>query len=473
MPRESTIKIQRSVTAAATPSGLTAGELAVNLVDRKLFVGGTAGSNITFLDASAVVTSFNGLTGAVAGITAGGANTFTALNSFSAGLSAAGGVTFSGTFSGATASFSKLLSASAGVSASALTVTTTGDEEKTSEIIMASGVTAVTSVESLITLCSYDTTTFARQASIGSNIVAGYDLKIKGSGDTSIQLNDNTISIGDVNGDFFGTQITFDNTEYVTVNGKLKPDQLVWEWGGAGFIPNNPSEHPIYIRHSDGADPPVYDYPFYVSLQGSVISSAVETPLLYADSIVPLTSQPGTLGINCSSDGSGGGSSITHIGDLVGDNLNTYLTVDDTVGNVDISAASGQINLYGAVVAAATISIGSGLGLLNSTSTALGTTAANQTITQVVFSTAHRSAEFFVQASTEGGAYEALKIMVVHDGTTTYNTQYGVVRSGATLGTYTTTLATVGGGGGSRIRLRVTPTAVNTTYKTMITALPV
>ena len=117
MPRESTIKIQRSDTAAVTPSGLTAGELAVNLVDRKLFIGGTAGSNITFLDASAVVTSFNGITGAVTGITAGGANTFTALNSFSAGLSAAGGVTFSGTFSGATGTFSKLLSASAGLSA--------------------------------------------------------------------------------------------------------------------------------------------------------------------------------------------------------------------------------------------------------------------------------------------------------------------------------------------------------------------
>ena len=41
------------------------------------------------------VVSFNGLTGAVTGITAGGANTFTALNSFSAGLSASG-ATFSG-----------------------------------------------------------------------------------------------------------------------------------------------------------------------------------------------------------------------------------------------------------------------------------------------------------------------------------------------------------------------------------------
>ena len=94
MPRESTIKIQRSDTPDATPSGLTAGEIAVNLADRKLFVGGTNESNITFLDSSAVVTSFNGITGAVSGITAGGANTFTALNSFSAGISAAGGVTF-------------------------------------------------------------------------------------------------------------------------------------------------------------------------------------------------------------------------------------------------------------------------------------------------------------------------------------------------------------------------------------------
>ena len=58
MPRESTIKIRRSDTPYATPSGLTAGEIAVNLADRKLFVGGTNGSNITFLDSSAVTNGF-------------------------------------------------------------------------------------------------------------------------------------------------------------------------------------------------------------------------------------------------------------------------------------------------------------------------------------------------------------------------------------------------------------------------------
>jgi hypothetical protein len=49
-------------------------------------------------------------------------NTFSSVTNFLSGISAAGGVTFSGTFSGATGSFSRLLTASAGISASALTV---------------------------------------------------------------------------------------------------------------------------------------------------------------------------------------------------------------------------------------------------------------------------------------------------------------------------------------------------------------
>ena len=70
MPRESTIKIQRSDTPYATPSGLTAGEIAVNLADRKLFVGGTNGSNITFLDSSAVTNGFRYLYNSNIGLSA-------------------------------------------------------------------------------------------------------------------------------------------------------------------------------------------------------------------------------------------------------------------------------------------------------------------------------------------------------------------------------------------------------------------
>jgi hypothetical protein len=62
-----------------------------------------AGTGISVSGATGAVTitntgvqSFNGLTGAVTGVTVGGTNVFTALNTFNAGISAAGGVTFSG-----------------------------------------------------------------------------------------------------------------------------------------------------------------------------------------------------------------------------------------------------------------------------------------------------------------------------------------------------------------------------------------
>ena len=58
---------------------------------------GLSASGATFtgnISAPNIVSSFNGVTGAVTGITAGGINTFTQLNTFSAGISASG-ATFS------------------------------------------------------------------------------------------------------------------------------------------------------------------------------------------------------------------------------------------------------------------------------------------------------------------------------------------------------------------------------------------
>ena len=46
------LRIKRGTTNANAPSGLTAGEMAINLVDKKLYVGGTAGTNVIFLDST-------------------------------------------------------------------------------------------------------------------------------------------------------------------------------------------------------------------------------------------------------------------------------------------------------------------------------------------------------------------------------------------------------------------------------------
>jgi hypothetical protein len=64
------------------------------------------------------VSSFNGLTGAVGGVCAAQANNFTALQTFTTGISADGGITFNGPVTGATATFTRRLTASGGISAS-------------------------------------------------------------------------------------------------------------------------------------------------------------------------------------------------------------------------------------------------------------------------------------------------------------------------------------------------------------------
>jgi hypothetical protein len=85
------IKIKKG---AGTPSGLTFGELAYDVTNKRLFIGITGG-NVLLANTDGGVASFNGLTGAVTGVTTGVANTFGPLQSFTSGISAAG-ATFSG-----------------------------------------------------------------------------------------------------------------------------------------------------------------------------------------------------------------------------------------------------------------------------------------------------------------------------------------------------------------------------------------
>ena len=62
------VLLKNSFTAASVPAGLSAGEMAVNVADRKLFVGNAVGGVVTLVDPNALVTSVNGLTGAVQGV---------------------------------------------------------------------------------------------------------------------------------------------------------------------------------------------------------------------------------------------------------------------------------------------------------------------------------------------------------------------------------------------------------------------
>ncbi len=148
MPRESLIQIYRSTTASNAPS-LTAGELAINIPDKKLFVGGTSG-NITFLDASAHVTTVNGLTSAIT-ITGSGAITQTVsgtTTTFGARLASAtvtGVASFGNEFvvtSGAVGLTSNYVKSVNGLTGAVVSIATTGSNTFTGLNTFNAGVSA-------------------------------------------------------------------------------------------------------------------------------------------------------------------------------------------------------------------------------------------------------------------------------------------------------------------------------------------
>ena len=101
------IKLKNSVTAGSIPAGLSFGEVAVNITDKKIFVGNAVESTVTIYDPNNHVLSFNGSTGAVTfnnyvasvnGATGAitnvartnGGNTFSVRQVMSAGITSAG-----------------------------------------------------------------------------------------------------------------------------------------------------------------------------------------------------------------------------------------------------------------------------------------------------------------------------------------------------------------------------------------------
>jgi hypothetical protein len=149
MPRESLIQIYRSTTASNAPS-LTAGELAVNIPDKKLFVGGTSG-NITFLDASAHVTTVNGLTSAIT-ITGSGAilqtvsGTTTTFGARLASSSATGVASFGNEFTvsaaGAVGLTSNYVKSVNGLTGAVVSIATTGSNTFTGLNTFNAGISA-------------------------------------------------------------------------------------------------------------------------------------------------------------------------------------------------------------------------------------------------------------------------------------------------------------------------------------------
>lgn len=93
------------------------------------------------------------------------------------------------------------------------------------------------------------------------------------------------------------------------------------------------------------------------------------------------------------------------------------------------------------------------------------TTTPNQ-VASTTSASAYRSLKYFYQI-TSGTEYQAVEIMIIHDGTTAYLNTYSDVRTGSNLSTFSADIS------GGNIRLLVTPTNAVTTYKGSVIAIEV
>ena len=95
------------------------------------------------------------------------------------------------------------------------------------------------------------------------------------------------------------------------------------------------------------------------------------------------------------------------------------------------------------------------------------TTTTSQTTLHSLSSSSYRSVEYMIQA-TQGSNYHVTKILAIHDGTTTYPTEYGTLYTNGSLGTFDVDIS------GGNMRLRVTPSSSSSTsYKIKFTAIKV
>ena len=92
-------------------------------------------------------------------------------------------------------------------------------------------------------------------------------------------------------------------------------------------------------------------------------------------------------------------------------------------------------------------------------SIALSTTTANQPVASFAKAN-YRTAKFLVQMSHASAGYHATEVLVLHNGTTVFTTEYATIYTNSSLGTIDAIV------NGANIELVVTPANTNTTVKT-------
>ena len=149
---------------------------------------------------------------------------------------------------------------------------------------------------------------------------------------------------------------------------------------------------------------------------------------------------------------------------------NTLHTSGLTLNHVTISGVStiSQLNIengitISGIVTSSSYSLPDGL----ISSGVLTTTTTSETSIDSFSSTTYRSAKYQIQI-TKGSEYQITEIFVVHDGTSSHQTEYATVKTGTTLSTFSSDINT------GSVRLLVTPSSSDsTTFKIIRTLVKI
>jgi hypothetical protein len=277
---------------------------------------------------SLAVSSFNGLTGAVTGVTTSIANTFTALNSFNAGISA-----------------------------SALTVS--GRISSTGGVTFGSGTTFMAFVPN----------TAANNGGLWVRdgvLQVGGTVLSQGLGNLNYSQNTEHLYV-------YGYQIIENSAVYqgtrtgLTVKGGTAQNVPLFNVtrGGTSTLQVDQNGIVVAALGLSGSGGATFSGTFS-GTTGAFSKQLTASAGVLTDSVVPLlgAGSAGTLYINANAGGGGGGS-ITNIGDWTTDSSGTYIIVDDTNEAVTISAAAAinlnsLVNISGTGTFGSTVTVSSG-----------------------------------------------------------------------------------------------------------------
>ena len=148
-----------------------------------------------------------------------------------------------------------------------------------------------------------------------------------------------------------------------------------------------------------------------------------------------------------------------------GIDLTSSVHITSTIGSTNSS--TGALIVDGGVGVAGTVNASSFV--VNGIYDEIGTTLTTSSITanQVALSlssSVYRSAKIFVQASS-GSTYHSQEILMLHDGSNVYMTEYAMINSGAIGSTFDGDIS------GGNMRFLVTPSYAVTTYRIACSAM--